>query len=250
MPADRLFDDAPRSDASRARAQESPFQFLNRVSRAEEAAPRAILDAWFAHWPVDDRDDLDARFRAKDERQFYGAFWELYMHEAHRRLGFAATRDPEMPDSSHRPDFLMSNGTESFYLEATVIHHSTDELARRRRQRIVVEMINDARHADFFVMIKAIGAGERQPARAAVVRAVEAWLRTVDWETERARMHDFHRPPDHIEVSRWQLFLRPWPKDPAGRGESTITVISTPSSVGIANEPQMILDDLRDKASR
>jgi integrase len=96
--ADRLFDDAPRSDPSRARAQESPFQFLNRVSRPEEAAPRAILNAWFAYWPVDDREDLAARFRARDERQFYGAFWELYLHEVHRRLGFAATRDPEMPD--------------------------------------------------------------------------------------------------------------------------------------------------------
>jgi hypothetical protein len=89
------------------------------------AAPRAVLEDWFSRWPTDSRPDLRARLRAKDDGQFLGAFWELYLHELHLRLGFECERDPELPDSPRRPDFLVHGAGGSFYLEATVVGYPT-----------------------------------------------------------------------------------------------------------------------------
>jgi hypothetical protein len=251
VPGEPLFDSRIRADPSYKRAAESTYEFLDRVSRPELAAPRAVLNDWVAHWPADDREELMGRFRAKDELQFAGAFWELYLHEAHRKLGYSASRDPELPDSPHRPDFLMCNGADSFYLEATVVGHSTAELSRRRRERAVIELIDQARHPDFLVMIKTIGLGQQQPSRSAVVRAVESWLNSLDWEAERQHTADLNRAPDHIEAAGSHLFLRPWPKEPEARGQPTsFTVITGPSSGGMLNEPPMIRSDLKSKARK
>jgi hypothetical protein len=71
---DDLLFPGPQTDDAPKRADETMWAFINRASRGEMAAPRAVLEDWFAQWPADDRPDLRGRLGAKDDRQFRGAF--------------------------------------------------------------------------------------------------------------------------------------------------------------------------------
>jgi hypothetical protein len=208
-----LFGSRQRGDAARKRAAETTYAFLDRVSRPEFAAPRVLLNAWFDRWPAgDDREELRRRLMSKDAQNFDGAFWELYLHEVHRRLGFAIEREPRLAGRSTRPDFLMERDDGAFYLEATVVALPASVIAKRRRERLVIDAINDAYHPDFGIRLQGLAIGPRQPPRRLIIAAVEKWLGTLEWEIESPRINDFDREPNHLEVRATHLFVIPWPR--------------------------------------
>jgi hypothetical protein len=92
-----LFDDRDRSDTAYIRTDETMFEFIDRIARPGLAVARKTLNGWLRRWPADDQQELRSRLMAKDQTNFTGAFWELYLHEAHLRLGFEIERDPTLP---------------------------------------------------------------------------------------------------------------------------------------------------------
>ena len=251
----RLFDDIARTDGSPAPRAESHFAFLNRVDRPFFAASRDLLEEWFTRFPSDAQRDLQRRFRSDDNAQHEAAFWELYLHEIHRALGFELDRDPVVPGTSKRPDFLVLGGAKPFYLEATVVSYSKAETAQRRRSALLIDMVNEAFNPDFSVMVGTAAGGPSAPRREEVVGPIEKWLSTFDWDDARA-LAEAGRwdPPERVFTIREDsiLFLRPGPKPPDARGdrEAFPTVSAGPRSGGILNEGKNIYDDLHDKASR
>jgi hypothetical protein len=246
-----LFDDRRRDDDDYRHPGETTYTFLDRVSRPDLAAPREMLNAWFERWPADDREQLRARLMGKKPSDFDGAFWELYLHEVHSRLGFTITREPEVSGVTTRPDFLMDRDDGAFYLEATVVGPSGREVADRRGEDTVIDLINAAYDPDFSLRVHRVAIGPQQPAKRRIVAAVEKWLRTLDWSVERPRINDFRREPYHIEVDGTHLFVSPFARDPQVRGDRNFpTVVIRPTRFGVKNEPPMILDDLEDKASK
>jgi hypothetical protein len=127
-----LFDDRPRDDDGFKRPGETTYAFLDRVSRPELAASRDMLSPWFERYPAANRDRLRRRLMGKQPSDFDGASSELYLHEIHARLGFTITIEPEMPDVSTRPNFLMERDDGEFYLEATIVGPSGREVADGR----------------------------------------------------------------------------------------------------------------------
>jgi len=91
----RLFPPQRRSDPSPADHTERTYAFLCRVDDPAFEAIRMLLDEWFIRYRFEQGEvearDLAARFKSNDDLQFEAAFWELYLHEAHRRLGFSVT---------------------------------------------------------------------------------------------------------------------------------------------------------------
>jgi hypothetical protein len=246
-----LFDDRRRDDDGYRRSGETTYAFLDRVSRPEMAAPRKMLSAWFERYPVDHREALRSRLTGRQPSDFDGAFWELYLHEVHYRLGFAMTIEPAMSGVTTKPDFLMERDDSAFYLEATVVGRSAREVAERRRETDIIAIVSDAYHPDFSVRVRGFAPGAGQVARRKVIAAVERWLATLDWSLERSRMTEFRRDPHHIEIEGSHLLLLPYPRDPEVRGDrSWPTVLSGPSRFGVKNEPPMIRDDLEDKATK
>lgn len=246
-----LFDDSPRDDDGYHRSGETTYAFLDRVSRLEMAAPRKMLNAWFERYPVEHREVLRSRLRGKQPSDFDGAFWELFLHEVHYRLGFTITIEPALPGVPTKPDFLMERDDSAFYLEATVVSRSARELAERRRETDIIAIISDAYHPDFSVRVQGFAPGARQVAKRKVIAAVERWMETLDWSLERSRMTDFRHDPHHIEIEGSHLFLLPYPRDPEVRGDRNWpTVVSGTLRSGVKNEPPMIRDDLEDKATK
>ena len=249
-----LFDDIARTDGSPAPRAESAFGFLKRVDRPYFAAVRNLLEDWFTRFPADARKDLQRRFRSDDGAEHLAAFWELYLHEVHLRLGFQLERDPQVPGTRKRPDFLVRGGAQPFYLEATVVTYDKTEAAQRRRDALLVDLVNEAFDPNFSVMIATAAAGPTTPKRAEVVDPIEEWLARFDWEAVHALVAAGQwKPAEELFTLRDSvLALRPWPKPPQARGQrgDWPTVVAGPASGGVMNEGQHIYDDLHHKASR
>lgn len=251
MPPDRLFEDRHRDDDRYLQPGETSIDLLDRTSRPELAWPRSYLNDWFENWPADGRNELRSRLRAKDQANVVGAFWELYLHEAHRRLGFAIVREPELTGRANPPDFLMEKDDVSFYLEATVFGPSDAAVARQKREDLVTQAVQAAYHPDFLIRLKAVIPGTSQASSAAITEAVERWLATLDWESEYARYlaGDHRDKPTRIEAAGTQLLVLPWPRDPTIRGDDTYPMVITfPGGGGVVNEAPALLDDLKGKA--
>jgi hypothetical protein len=249
----RLFDDRVRTDRSPAPSAEGHFRFLNRIDRPYFAAVRDLLEDWFSRFPRDTQKDLRARFRSDDNAECLGAFWELYLHEVHRRLGFELERDPQVPGTTRRPDFLVSGGSRPFYLEATTVTYNKAEAQQRRRENLLVDLVNEAFDPDFFVSMGRVAAGPTTPSRAEVVDPVEQWLAGFDWESAHALAERGEWVPPTREFRPRDSFfsLRAHPRSPSVRGDRAFrTVAMGPARGGVHDEGDPIYRDLHDKASR
>jgi hypothetical protein len=248
-----LFDDIARTDPRPAKHAESHFRFLNRVDSPYFAAARELLDDWFTRFPPEGRKDLRARFRSDDPGQSIGAFWELYLHEVHLRLGFELERDPEVPGTTKRPDFLARRGNDVFYLEATLVSYADAEKAARQREAIVLDLVNEAFDPDFWVSIRINVPGESRPSRADVVRPIETWLGGLNWETEHAGIQrpGYERHTLRFPARDWVLTLRALPKPPKLRGDRAVpTIAMGPVRTGYVDERRHVEADLRAKSTR
>src|SRR5436309_13915525 len=102
-----LFDSVERTDRSGSQHAESTFAFRNRVRSQFFGNVRELLEEWFESWPDSRKPQLRGRFRSNDDRQMLGAFWELYLHEALRRLEFRIAHEPDVGSAGGRPDFFV-----------------------------------------------------------------------------------------------------------------------------------------------
>ncbi len=117
-----LFDNSERINGHPAESIE-PFEtFLNSAAGDDWQYVRDVLMDWLAHYPEAERPALISRLRRTDRRGFLGAFWELYLHELVRRLGFDIELHPSVSGTTHRPDFRLRRGTAMIYLEAVTIY--------------------------------------------------------------------------------------------------------------------------------
>jgi hypothetical protein len=117
----RLFDDIVRSDASPSPYGEDTFSFYNRVDGTYWQRIRDTLETWFSEYPSEHAADLRGRFRSNRQGAHAGALWELYLHRLLGRLGYDLRVHPEVPDTSHQPDFEARRGIERMYVEAAVV---------------------------------------------------------------------------------------------------------------------------------
>lgn len=113
----RIFDDFDRTDPAPASDTESSYQFLNRVARPGWDKVRDLVDDWFSGYPIAEQADLRSRLQDDDYVQHIGAWWELYTFTLFRRLGYQVSIHPALVNTSRRPDFLVTCGAASMYVE-------------------------------------------------------------------------------------------------------------------------------------
>jgi hypothetical protein len=244
-----LFDDIERTDSRVGKRSESLFVFLNRVERPEFARVRDLMEAWYARYPAESHTDIRARFRDGDPQQALGAFWELMLHELHLGLGFALDRDPVVPGTTKRPDFLATRGDAAFYLEATIVGYPDDEMARRRRRDLVLDFADEAFSPDFWVNIKVPVEGQTTPAKSQIKQPIEDWLAGLQWSAGEASPGS--APEFELRVRDWVLRLRAYPRTESLRGDPDFPTIGMgPSWAGTVDERAPIERSLREKASR
>ena len=107
-----LFDKEAHDLGTRAKRYGEPrFEYYNHSSRPAIGQIREVLENWFSGYPDLGKSDLRGRFKSNDDRSHDGAFFELYLHEVLRKLGYEVQVHPLVDKPTH-PDFVVErNGT-------------------------------------------------------------------------------------------------------------------------------------------
>src|SRR6476619_3406820 len=199
----KLFDDTKRADTSPALFSESSYQFVNRVAGAPWDKRRALLEAWFVEHPANATRDLYNRFTDIDDSQHLGAWWELYIASLFRLLGYDVAAHPTVEGSKRQPDFLMSRGNTSFYVECTVASPG-DGAGTRGTPEWIYDCISDVENPDFLVGIHRIAQGTQRPKHVEVTRPIAQWLGELDPDALLAAPYD-QLPRRTITIRDWVI---------------------------------------------
>lgn len=128
----RLFDDFERTHLGPASVGESHYEYLNRSCRTEAVQARELSERWFEEYSRDapecDVENLRSRFRNKRYKQHYAAWFELLTHQILVRLRFSVSVHPNLPGTTHHPDFAASSDGSNILVEATVVAPDNDPL--------------------------------------------------------------------------------------------------------------------------
>lgn len=221
-----LFDDIVRRGDGPADFAESWFPYLNRTGRADAAQVRELLENWLLRFPVAGRADLLGRFRSDDDRSFFGAFFELYMHEVMRRLGY----EVELYRTSTRaPDFLCRRRGRGFYLEATVVLAEGERsVGAERRVGRAYDAINRMHCPDFSLWIEEGGAPPCDLSGRRIRDAVSQFVSSLNYAECRSRIADgldLDRLPNRtFNFDGWRVSVSAIPLAPEYRGRQELPI--------------------------
>lgn len=242
-----LFEDISRTDASPGQYTESTFEYLNRSARPEADQIRDLLDGWFASYPDDQKRDLKSRFARPEYSEHLGAWWELYVFNLYRTLGYSVDVHPRILGSTHRPDFLVYNSEESFYVECTAVSPADHSGAPNLKgQNWIQDCINHVLNPNFHVGLRIEQFGTDQPRQTEITRPLSEWLATLDPYLPADAL-----PPLEIRPKDWRITITAYPIPPEKRGGTgRLLGILLPSGAFFINDVDVIHKALREKGSR
>ena len=209
---------------------------------------RAGLERWFETYPEEHQPELRSKFR--DRRQHVSAWWELYLHQFFRRLGFEVEVHPELAGVSTRPDFKVIGPMGEFLLEAATTEAGIVEPGRDgTREGWIVDALNAVPHPNFFVSLRFRLVGQQRPRNAEVAGPVTEWLDRLDADEILATSN---LPEQEFSFRDWRIFLRAIPKAREWRGVHTGDVLigMGPATGGFVNDRGRMLAKLRDKSGQ
>lgn len=170
-----------RTDATPRAHQESAYAFLDRAAGPRWERVRSELDSWFAQLPAAARADLRNRFAQHAELDHAGAFWELWVHEAHRRRGFDVTVNIGCEAGERRQDFVLAREHERCWLEATVVGGDSPlSFTARRLDEQLRDIVATVRAPRFSLALEVVRYGACSPGRRRIVPPLERWLGELD----------------------------------------------------------------------
>ena len=211
---DRLFDRGLCTDEGRREDNEGVFAFLDRSARPSSAAVRRLLTDWLSHVPEgpDKNALLGTLANRKDDESFESGFWELYLHEAYRRSGYAITGHPDVPGAGTHPDFLIEGHGSRFFVEAVRVGTSPGRRGQVQRLADVRTRLRAQRAQQFVLSVTCHSIGPSALKTRELIEFLGRWLAGLDHETV-VRTHA--AKPAHGSLPRTR-----WPEAPVRNGWS------------------------------
>src|SRR6185437_9509108 len=153
---DTLFTERNPSAYGYAYHAEDEFGYMNLHADVPVLAAREMLEGWYSHYPTAHRLDLVHRFRSKNHKQHDGAFWELYLYELFRRMGFEVQVHPCLDGIETRADFLLTrDGAALALVEARLAGLQTDQMtAAERLKKELHDALDKVHSPNFFLRVE------------------------------------------------------------------------------------------------
>lgn len=246
----RVFSTNLRTDPSEAGHGDSQFQFLDRVSGPYWDQVRELIEDWFSRLCPDAQADVRGRLRSKDDRQFSGAFFELYLHECLLRMGYVVTCHPELEGTNRRPDFLAEKDGKSIYLEAGSASTSDVDVAAAARLNTLYESLDKVDSPNFFLWIDVMEQGSVPLGARPLRSGLERWLRGLDPDdyAHAKSREDF--PDFQYKKGGWAIQFHAIPKTAEARGKEGVRPLGIFGPQGEwLNDAEGIRNTLNDKGS-
>lgn len=239
-------DDRPRAH------QEPAYQFLDRVAGARWQRVRDTLDGWFARLPPAARADVRNRFAQPAELDHAGAFWELWVHEAHRRRGFGVTVNIGVEAGERRQDFSIGRGRERCWLEATVVGGDSPlSFTERRLDDQLRDLVTTVRAPRFSLALEVVRYGACSPGRRRVVPPLERWLGALDVNELRARRAAGEPAPvRRLAFDDWIVDVEAIALDGPPRADGRVSLAPRPGGRGAVDDVRPLRRKIKKKAAR
>ena len=151
----RLFDYKVQRVSRFSKYSESYFEYMNISNRNEFNLMREKIEEWFSHYPQEEQHEFKERFRTDNDEQFISAFYELLLHESLKKLNFNLSIHPTLVNSTKRPDFLVNDSNEEFYLEVALSTNKTkEEIGQTKLLSLIYDIIDEIKTSNFFVGVE------------------------------------------------------------------------------------------------
>ena len=231
-----LFDNLKRTDVRNKDHSESVFAFLNRSAQPRIALIRDLLESWFERVPDNAKNSLRGRLQG-DDPHFYGASFELLVHELLTRLG-CSVDVLDIDGEQARPDFFVQNKKMRCYLETTVVDPKSSPFAPNPLEEDVIAKINTLNSPDFYIWAEARGRLSKNLRKTKVVEPFRALLEAHDPDAVHETIDAVGltaAPSKKIEWNGWSIqgWLCPLPKEKRGDGKARTLVIGPARAEGV-----------------
>jgi hypothetical protein len=229
--ADRIFDQTERNDKRSRYFNESAFAYYNISARPGFVAIRELIEQWYAEYPDAGKTDIRGRLRSGKETDFRSAFFELYLYQLCRCLGFSVAIYPDMSHHARKshPDFILSrDGEPALYVEATLAQEPQSTVAARRRQAELEDAINRVNCPDFWLMLDTSGTATENIPVAKARNKIQRWLESLNVEqvTKDVEMKGDAALPTLTEsYGGLTITITAHPLSPDNRGNSVIPTL-------------------------
>lgn len=242
-----------RTDERPRAHQEPSYAFLDRAAGTRWQGVRAALDTWFLRLPAAARADVRNRFAQDAELDHAGAFWELWVHEAHRRRGFEVEVNIGVEAGERRQDFALARGAERCWLEATVVGGDSPlSFTERRLDEQLRDIVETVRAPRFSLALEVVRYGACSPGRRRVVPPLERWLGSLDVRELRARRAaGVATPVQRLAFDDWEVDVEAIAlEDAAARASGCTRLVPRGAGGRSVNDVRPLRRKIKKKAAR
>ena len=260
-----LFDNKYRDYTKPALRAESAYSFYDRSSLTGYTHLRQMLQRWVDRLPPNKQKDIVGRMRhrgsgsPKEEQNFNGAFFELFLHEFLNGTGGYTVVDPKIGHLT--PDFGVTeagpDGTPiNYVVEATDINivSGTDLDSHWNEQR-ALDILDEIESPDFRLSVETEGTLVDMPRKLDLKRPFEELVRTANYDDVRARseLYGFFNgalPETSFRHGNWNITGSLIPLPPERRPRKGRFIGAGPAKAGGVNDIVKPKNRLYDKAKR
>lgn len=168
---EKLFDYTTDIIDGSSKYNTNPYEYYQKSSRSDVNEVRKVLESWFTEFPLEERKELKGRFK----KEFYTAFYELFLFKLFKNQGFAIQIHPKLKLSKKRPDFLIEkNGLKCFVEAKVCTDKSKAQVGFEKKQNQLFDEINKIRIKGFLLQISELSfLTNKQPRTKELIRLVE-----------------------------------------------------------------------------
>lgn len=248
----KLFDDKGRINMEYAKNHHNPYIFYDESGLREMSGVRNILNEWFDKYPCSEQTELKRRFKT----EFNSAFYELFLHELFLKQGFRLQVHPILPNTTKRPDFLVSKVDFEFYLEAKITADiSNEEQSIKNKRSTVIDELNKINSPNFWLMIEEmVLKSKHQPSLKNAIKDIEKQLELFDADEVTKEFESSNYlvlPKIMYEDNDLKIIFFIAPKSPKKRNELNVRPIaSEPIFSFIGGSEESIKSAIKEKVSR
>lgn len=198
---------------------------------------RRNINNWLEAWPNENDPGLIGNLRAVRNEQVRSATWELFVNWHLRSQGFK-TEKLDSQDGHSTPDFLVSKGGKSFYVEATVRFPDHDLLWED-----VVKELKNFKHAKFTVMLSLKTSSSQKPSVKKIAQKLMHELQLL--EITDTSSQDLLDQPIVIDSDGWVIEATPIPLK--GDRQVELVAIHCSGSFSPINDDQALRQKIETK---
>lgn len=237
-----LFEEATRDYLGMKPPNMNLYHFMLKSTKPAVLRACATWEKFFSTFPCTKRDELLDNFRSSKQEKNIAATFELFLASFFQKLGYEI-------EGLKRPDFLVRNGTEAYYLEACCVFPDfTNTSSNTFKSAIVREINSQVTSRSFRACALFEGHIDSPPRIADVIRAIQDVVQ--EWEANVAQV-DLRPLRKKLKVGQLTIELSPIRRTAAHDGMKSFVALHSNNLTAVQSRTvERVRKALRDKANK